>query len=187
MSTDFKDIEGWRRDETAYIVFKCLKCWQYIYVKATQKTKKCLRCGRSHRVKNINGGDNVKGMTAAVEYVKKKQNELALKEIGAEPDLRTINDYSVVRRTKSSKLFEGEASKTSETEDHDYLQEFNEIIIKLSSMYKKFPDYMIKMMAEERRIPGDNVKMLINQFKINGLLIPQRNKYYTLKKRKKTS
>ena len=164
MGTDFKDIEDRRRDETAYIVFKCLKCRQYIYAKATQKTKKCLRFGRSDQVKNIADGEIVKGMTAAVEYVKKKQNELALKELGAEPDLRTINDYSVVRKIKSSKLFEGEASKTSETEDHDYLQEFNEIIIKLSSMYKKFPDYMIKMMTEERRIPGDNVKMLINQF-----------------------
>ncbi len=178
--TGFKDIEGWRRDETNYIVFKCLKCRQYIYVKATQKTKKCLRCGRSHQVKKING-EIVKGMTAAVENVKKNQNELALKEIGAEPDLRTINDFSVVRKPNKSCSTNKVAPRIKKAEDYDYSEEFKEILIKLSRKYKRFPDYMVKMMAKEENIPDNMIEILLNQFKMKGLLVYLKNSYYTFK------
>ena len=68
--------KGWTRDKTPYLVFCCKKCHQYSYVKISQKTKKCLRCGSVHQVSSImSNGDIVKGMTNALELVKKKQGE----------------------------------------------------------------------------------------------------------------
>ena len=44
-----------------------------MYAKTTQKTKKCLRCGCSHKVSTvINSGVIVKRMTEAVNMVKYK-------------------------------------------------------------------------------------------------------------------
>ena len=85
-----------KKDNTPYVIFKCIRCAQYLYVKASQKTKKCLRCGRNHQVNNImKDGKMINGNVNALNYLKKKQNELALIEIGANPDLRALNDFSV--------------------------------------------------------------------------------------------
>lgn len=60
-----------------------------MYAKTTQKTKKCLRCGCSHKVSTvINSGVIVKRMTEAVNMVKYKQNEIALNELSTKPNLR---------------------------------------------------------------------------------------------------
>ena len=68
--------EVWKRDKKPYLVFKCKKCHQYSYVKINQKTKKCLRCGRTHQVRLIiPTGEIVYGITAALELVKEKQSK----------------------------------------------------------------------------------------------------------------
>ena len=89
------DEVGLAKDESNYIVFSCTKCHQYSYVKTTQKTKKCLRCNRTHQVQTLLGsGEIVKGMTAAVERVKVLQNELAEKELGRSPGLVSSKGFS---------------------------------------------------------------------------------------------
>ena len=68
---------AWKKDETPYIVFSCSKCKQFTYTKTTQKLKKCVRCGRTHIVANIEEqGEIVYGISKAVELVKIKQNEM---------------------------------------------------------------------------------------------------------------
>ena len=84
---------AFKKDESPYLVFTCKKCRQYSYVKTTQKTKKCLRCGRTHQVKDILSlGEIIYGMTAAVEVVKQKQTELAIPEFRSEGDFVVITN-----------------------------------------------------------------------------------------------
>ena len=100
---------AFKKDETPYLVFTCKKCRQYSYVKTTQETKKCLRCGRTHQVKDIlNLGEIVYGMTAAVETVKQKQNELAI------PEFRSEGDFVVATNNKKNKR------KVPSDRDRDY-------------------------------------------------------------------
>ena len=69
-----------KRNDPKYIVFSCINCGQYMYVKKKQKSKKCLRCGRSNEVNSVEDfGEMVNEMTNAVEKLKQKQNEFALK------------------------------------------------------------------------------------------------------------
>ncbi|MHA2220106.1 MAG: DUF1922 domain-containing protein, partial [Candidatus Hodarchaeales archaeon] len=47
-----EDIQ-FKKDETPYLIFACYKCKQFLYAKTTQKTRKCLRCGRMHKIEKI--------------------------------------------------------------------------------------------------------------------------------------
>ena len=91
-----------KKDETPYLIFACKKCKEYSYVKTTQKTKKCLRCGRTHQVQRIlNDGEVVCGMTEAVNSVKRKQNELAIPEFRSGSDfVVSINNIATPRSKK---------------------------------------------------------------------------------------
>ena len=61
---------AFKKDETPYLIYESSKCRQFMYVKTTQKGKKCLRCGRTHVVsKIIDSGEIVYGMSAAVAEV----------------------------------------------------------------------------------------------------------------------
>lgn len=171
----------WEKDEKPYIVFTCLKCNQYMYVKTTQKTKKCLRCNRTHQVKNISGGELVKGMSTAVLTVKKRQNELAIRELGNEPELRGQNDFCVTDKRKTFGNQEKEKINVKILEDDNYLEEFREILIHLAKMHKIIPIFLINIMTEEKMIPYDEVKFLMKKFENSGMLIPLKNNYYKIK------
>ena len=87
------------KDKTPYLVFACKKCQQFSYVKTSQATKKCLRCGRSHRVKSILGeGEIVYGMTLAVNTVKRNQNQLTFPEFRSQGDF-IINSNRINNKT----------------------------------------------------------------------------------------
>ena len=118
-------------------------------------------------------------MTAAVNMVKKMQNKLAIKELGGEPDLRSLNDFSIASGSKTVPLNRNiNISKILVSENYDYAEEFKEALLELSGKYKKIPDYLIKIMAEEKLIPGNDVKFLISKFQKRGILIPLKNNYY---------
>lgn len=146
-----------KKDESLYLVFACSKCKQYTYVKATQKTKKCLRCGRHHKVEKIaNSGEIVKGMTKAVEEVKRKQNEIAHKEYGGNVEFRSFEDFivPVPIKTETSRI------DISECED-DLLPQFKKMLLEISETYIKFPFYIIEIMAENYEISKSELKILI--------------------------
>lgn len=56
-----------------YIVFRCTKCTQYTYAKTEQKGKKCPRCGRMHKVSDVQGV-TVDGCTSAMKKIKELQS-----------------------------------------------------------------------------------------------------------------
>ncbi len=89
-------------------MFKCDKCAQYIYVNTKQKTKKCLRCGCTHQVKNIREkkieSETVLGLTTAVNKIKELQNTFAIQELGKTPDLRTEKDFHVFKKSKTPEM-----------------------------------------------------------------------------------
>lgn len=161
---------AWKTDTTPYLVFPCAKCKQYTYAKTTRKTKKCTRCGRSHVVSRIiASGEIVNGISVAVELVKKRQDELAIREFGTSPEFRTVNDFTILKSVK------GKSNKheiiEKEDDEEEYYSKFRHMLVELSNMYPKFPFYIIEMMAENYNIPSSEVKILAITFQKRGFLI----------------
>lgn len=158
--------EGWKKDENPYIVFACLKCKQYMYVKATQKTKKCLRCGRRYKVPTIiNSGEFVKGMAKAVDMVKTRQNELAIKELGNVPEFRAGDDFNV--KSRPQKVINVDINN----DDGDLSTQFTAMLHEISSSYSLFPFYVLEIMAENFGIPLLELKILVKNYQQKGILI----------------
>ena len=161
------------KDKTPYLVFACKKCQQFSYVKTSQKTKKCLRCGRSHQVENLlNEGEIVYGMTLAVNTVKRKQNELAI------PEFRSQNDYILDTKNFQNipKILPYSKDKVNSKQDVEL--KFKTLLFKLSKLYRKFPAYMIEIMTEDEGIPCGDVSILIEKFIKKGSLIRLKNEDY---------
>ena len=154
-----------KKDETPYLIFKCKKCKEYSYVKTTQSTKKCLRCGRVHQVREIlKSGEVVYGMTEAVNTVKKNQNELAI------PEFRSGSDFVVATLSVTLPKSRAKAVK-NEDQIINYKENFVEMLFELSKLYKRFPKYMLEIMAEDYEIPAIELKILIRNAKKSGMLI----------------
>jgi len=157
--------DGWERDKTPYLIFTCSKCKQYMYVKTTQKGKKCLRCGRQHRVSLIiKSGEIIQGMTAAVEKVKERQGEFAERELGHQPEFRAPNDYNVLG-------FVPQHEEKKRIGDLDLTNKFQEMLSDISKTYKKFPSYVFEVKAEEYGIELSELKILVHTFQNEGILI----------------
>jgi len=153
----------WKKDTTPYLVFACLKCQQYIYVKTTQKSKKCLRCGRSHQVSLIQADSEiVYGISKAVEKVKELQNNLSEAKLSADREF-TIISKKVTHETLSIECLD----KT-----------FHMLLHNLSSKYSEFPLYLIEIMAEDYQIPSSEIELLIRRFIKEEILIPLKNKNF---------
>lgn len=167
-----EEIE-WKRDETPYVIFACKKCSQFMYVKTTQKTGKCLRCRQTHTVSNIlNIGEIVNGMTNAVEAVKEKQHELAIQELGAPPEFSAYGDFKpqTSSRTKKKKV------EQSGVED-EYLPQFKKMLIELVDLYTKIPYFAFEILAENYKIPSSELKILIHSFQKKGVIIRNKEDY----------
>ncbi len=166
---------AWEKDETPYLVFSCTKCNGFTYAKTTQKHKKCPRCGRVHLVSKILGsGEIINGISAAVDRVKEKQHELAIKELGAPPEFRSFNDFTIPSNIKSSRDEKGQGEDV-------YIHKFKKMLIKLDEMYKELPFYVIEFMADNYGIPSSEVKILTRFFQKEGILIRKANSYYIVK------
>lgn len=154
----------WKKDETPYLIFRCSKCYQYSYVKTTQKTKKCLRCNHIHQVQNLLGkGEIVKGMTTAVERVKMLQNELARNKLGRDPELMSEKGFSLPLKDDFMQVSEFTSKDQDfEEEEKQYLA-FLTMLCKLNSSYKKFPLYLINIIADEKGIPHSVLPSLIRK------------------------
>jgi hypothetical protein len=164
--------DGWKKDEKPYVVFRCSKCKQYLYVKITQKTKKCLRCGRQHKVTSIiDSGEIVKGMTKAVEAVQTRQHELAIKELGTTPEFRTAADFTIKRKPKII------IDIDTYDDDTSFSSRFTKMLQEISSSYSYFPYYVFEVMAENFNIPDSEVKILVNTFLKKGILVRQGSSY----------
>ena len=171
---------GWKKDENPYLIFICSKCKQYSYVKTTQKTKKCLRCGRQHRVSSIiNSGEIAKGMTKAVEMVKSRQNELVVKELGSVPEFRATDDFTIKSKVRRS------SKKISEINTvPDFSGRFLQMIQEISGLYDEFPYYVLEFMAENYDIPLSELKILVNNSQKEGFLIRLKDNLYVIKSRR---
>ena len=122
----------------------------------------------------IGSGEIVNGISVAVERVKEKQNELAIKELGAPPEFRSFNDFNVATSIKSSRIGEDQ-------EEDVYICKFKKMLIKLAEMYKELPFYVIEIMADNYNIPSSEVKILTRFFQKKGILIQKANSNYVVK------
>jgi len=180
--------QGWTRDKTPYLVFPCIKCHQFSYVKLTQKTKKCLRCGRTHQVNSIiSTGEKVYGITNALELVKKRQVELM-----GDPQFKADNSFKIILK-QENRLNEQEHSDQKDSHKHilvpvkhtvgkeeDYTLQFKGMLLKLAKMYKSFPKYLIDIMAENFSIPKQQVTALLRNMIRQGFLSYSKEKKHYL-------
>jgi hypothetical protein len=156
--------DGWKRDKNPYLIFQCSKCQQYSYVKTTQKTKKCLRCNRTHQVQKLLGkGEIVKGMTVAIERVKILQNELARSMLGRDPDLVSEKGFSLPQKEEFIQVSENNSSTPAIEELEDYYPDFLKALRELSSSYKMFPLYLVDIIASEKGIPKSILPSLLRK------------------------
>jgi len=156
-------------------VFPCAKCKQYTYIKTTQKAKKCVRCGHSHTVtKILESGEIVKGISTAVQTVKRRQNEFALKELGTHPQFRALNDFKIEKTIKLQHKI------TDEKSDDENYAKFKKLLTELSDLYREFPFYAIEIMAEKYEIPDSEVKLLTRSFLNQGILIRSEDSLFKL-------
>jgi len=154
-----------KKDTTPYLVFACKKCQQFSYVKTSQKTKKCLRCGRSHQVKSLlNEGEIVSGMSLAVNTVKQKQNEIAI------PEFRSQNDFIINTKNTLNNINNFSSTKCKNGNEPDNDPKFEALLLELAKLYEKFPIYMIEIMAEDSGISSQEIPLLIKKFKKTGFL-----------------
>ena len=165
--------ERWSKDTKLYLVFKCSKCDQYSYVRPTQKTKKCLRCGRVHQVKNLGqSAIKVKGISEALKEVQTRQNILGIANFRAERAFAlTVDNNKNIKKKDVNINFE-----------QDNLDKFLEILNRLTDLYSEFPLFMIDLMVEDTNIPKEEVIYLINSLKKENILKETINGYFTLKK-----
>ncbi|TFF94895.1 MAG: DUF1922 domain-containing protein [Promethearchaeota archaeon] len=163
------DETGITKDEKPYLIFRCSKCEQYMYVKPTQKQKKCLRCGRTHTVAKLDVVDEVKGMTTAVNRVKELQNTL-----GGEPNLSGSGEFSVA-------LSNAGVNKIKNIMNESELEiQFYDLLHNLAQQYTKFPYYMIELMAQESQFDLNEVQLFLRKFIKEGVLRQLDHNYYTL-------
>lgn len=173
--------QGIIKDSSPYLIFKCQKCGQYMYVKPTQKTKKCLRCGSSYKMSKINQQlkvEEVEGMSNAVERVKELQNELARDHLGKDPTLKTPNTFSIASK------FPGRFEKIEQRLEMDpkldktLENRFKELLSQLSKKFNTFPKYLIELASSEFGIDPSDLDLLIRRFIKNGALHIISGNYY---------
>ena len=162
-----------KKDISPYLIFKCEKCGQYMYVKPTQKTKKCLRCRRTYQVTKIERKltiNEVEGMSTAVESVKELQHQLAVEELGSEPDLTTPNRFTIAsdlptQVRQANKQLQSEGNKNATLD-----QKFAHLLCELSKKHISFPKYLIGLASMEYGIEPSEVDLLIRRFIKEGKL-----------------
>ena len=167
---------AWKRDETPYLVFACDNCKQYTYANTTRKTKKCARCRHLNVIENvIENGELVNGISIAVEMVKLRQNELAIKELGTSPEFRTPDDFKI------SISIENDFAKNEKESVNEYRAKFNKVLKELYELYKEFPFYLIELNAEKYEIPLSEVKLLVRSYQKEGKLIETAKNMLTIR------
>ncbi len=163
----------WKKDTNPYVIFTCRKCKHYMYAKTTQKSKKCLRCGRQHTVSSIIiSGEIVEGMTKAVDLVKTRQNELAIKELGTLPEFRAAEDFTVKGQRNNSINFE-----VSKIDDDAISGKFERMLQEISRSYTEFPYYVFEIMAENFGIPLPELKVLVKVYQKKGMFTRKNSLY----------
>ena len=170
--------QGWIKDKTPFLIFKCSKCKQYIYVKTTNKTKKCIRCGKTYKVINLKKkGEMVYGLSNAIKMVKDRQNEIGVKEFGNVLEFNSFHEFKIRKPQKESITHYSYKEHTT-----DLSSSFIEMLDEIQKQYSKFPLYVITLKAEDYGIPKEELKILINSFLLKGFLIKTKNGLFSIKK-----
>ncbi len=170
------DEVKWKPDETPYLVFACDKCNQFSYVKTTQKTKKCLRCGHSHEVQSLlHKSEIVNGMTSALNRVKQLQEELSHQELKGGPDFTSEGGFKITSRNE--RVIPNLLPK-NDNEDEQLFDLFILMLREISEMYKTFPKYIIEIMAENKNIPQSVISSLIKRALKEGHLKSHDGDYF---------
>ncbi len=165
--------KGFPKDTKEYLISKCSKCGQYFYVKTTQKNKKCVRCGRTHVVKDIiPSGEIVVGVTAASDRMRERLNSLAVKELGAAPFLRAEREAK-----KTIKVLVERPSKREKLEI-SLEEKFTIALDKLAKSYNQVPSYIIEFMHKETSIPLEEFKILLAKYLKSGKIERLSGNYY---------
>lgn len=178
---------GITMDTSPYLIFRCERCGQYMYVKPGQKTKKCLRCNRHYKVSKIQQNltiEEVKGMSAAVERVKELQHQFAEEELGTEPDLTTLDRFTIASELPKKEKRTEKKLQSAKNNCATLEEKFTYLLCKLSKKYNTFPRYLIGLASTEYGIKSSELDILVRRFVKQGKLISTDN-YFRFKTKKK--
>ena len=175
-----KNEVRFEKDLTPYLVFLCSKCQQYVYVKTTQKAKKCLRCRCTYQVKEVlNHGIIVNGMTTAVNKVKELQNQLGTPEFQTGDEFVVASKISSKMKSKSQIKTHKDTGFIPEEFEDPYSETFQALLNELSQHYPSFPLYMIEVIATNYSIPQSTLQQLIDHWIMKHKLVKnEKNLYY---------
>ncbi len=137
----------WTKDTTPYYVFSCPRCNGFLYLKKGNKSKTCTRCGAKILSKTITVRKEsvVYGMSNAVLEIKKRQNQIAISQLGGNPDLKAKGQY----QKKSSSFLSFKIENNTENEqDLNYSKLKKEIFLHFQS-FNVVPAYSIEMICEK--------------------------------------
>ncbi len=115
----------------------------------------------------------VNGLSLAVNRVKEKQNNLAIKELGHPPELRGLNEYKFKPKVNSKK--EKMMKKKEEIEGKK--EKFQKLLFELSKKYRIFPKYMIELLIDDYQIPKTKLNNLI-MYDLKKKILEEINKNY---------
>ena len=123
-------------------------------------------------------GEEVIGMTEAVNAVKRKQNEIAI------PEFRSGGDFVITARNTTRPKSKAIKVK-KDNKEIDYTDKFTEMLLELSNLYNHFPKYLLEIKAEDYQIPAIELKTLIRSAKKSGKLVKSEDDdlYYRHKKK----
>mgnify|MGYP006278774889 CR=1 FL=1 len=182
---------SWKRDTKPYLIIGCIRCHNHFYVNLTkgQKIKACPRCKKKNLVDKTKG-IVVEGMTAAVEKVKEKQHELALKELGREPSFEVVSgkSFEIPNLDRQKKNVRQYNSKFTRTKNSEKLKEgylFLRILKDIAQEYTEFPIYLLEYKAGEVGLPVPEIKIYLRQFVKQEILSINKKKYLVFSKKAK--
>lgn len=165
---------GFKKDMKVYLIFICAKCNQYMYVRPSQKKKKCLRCGKRYNVRDLNIVDEVKGMSAAVERVKELQ-----KTLSDGPNFKGKGEFSVASDKSPKKFVEQISLEIHQKEQDSSESRFEDLLQEISKHHRSFPKYMIELLAREYNLEKNELELFLRDYIKRDLLRPMKNNYFS--------
>ncbi len=116
-----------------------------------------------------------------MKVVKTKQNELAFKKHGRNPDLRSLSEFRIVSKKKEKNSFNNRVN-LEDQEKPSTLERVTNILEELSRTSKKFPRYIVEMTAEDKGISNEKLNKVLWKLVRKEFLIQLENNYFKIKK-----
>ncbi len=149
-------------DQKPYRLFQCSKCFQYQYYLPTQKSKKCLRCGKLYSVSDLKPIEEVLGMSAAVSRVKELQNQISSNP----PRFIAPSEFFIVNKAKKSEPENYSKQILNQSsvdeEEHEFIKALC-LLRKACTRFTSFPYYITYIILHRIGLTSKKVNYVLRR------------------------